>query len=123
MERDELAAAYDFGSKEEFARNYIEEYVANPDPLSNRKRYEWGGSCKQTAASTAGCPSKADNMQEIIDYMDNVMYYKNKMEREGKREKDERLVYINKIKVEEGQDEATIAERFARMRHTKFYQN
>ena len=40
--------------------------------------------------------------------MDNVMYYKNKMLKEGKREKDERLVYVNKFKVGEGQDEAAI---------------
>ena len=55
--------------------------------------------------------------------MDNLMYYKNKMEKEGKREKDERLVYVNKFKVEEGQNEAAVRERFSRMRRTKFYQN
>ena len=51
------------------------------------------------------------------------MYYKDKMQKEGKREKDERLVYVNKFKVEEGQDEAAIRERFERMRRTRFYQD
>ena len=63
MERDELATAYDFGSKEEFARNYTEEHVAHPDPLGDKGHYEWGGSCGLAGAPEAECPSKERKLQ------------------------------------------------------------
>ena len=81
LEQDlnDLKLKYEIGAKEEFSKHYNDEYVHNPDPMNNYEPFFMGGS-----------------FEEIIKYTDNVIYFKKKMVKEGKREKETKLVYINK---------------------------
>lgn len=59
---------YDIGCKEEFSKHYNDDYRNNPDPLNNNEHYKFSGT-----------------QEEIIEFTDNVIYFKNKMVAEGKR--------------------------------------
>ena len=65
-----LKDKYIVGGKEEFSKHYKDDYVMNPDPLNNNDHLFMQGS-----------------LDDIIKFTDNVIFFKKKMVREGKRDK------------------------------------
>lgn len=117
-----MKAAYDYGTKEAFARSYHEDYVKNPDPMGNEEHYRWGSSRLEADSSNAECWKDQDQVEKVIAFTDNVMYYKKKMQKAGKRPRDQRLVFVNKMKIKPGMDAEEVNGIFESRRRTRFYQ-
>ena len=77
---DDFSKRLDISKKEAFAAKYKEEYIAEPHPLKHRDKYKIAG-----------------NAIEVIELLDNLTYFKDKMEKLGLRPKEPKnYVYINK---------------------------
>jgi hypothetical protein len=59
---------FDTGEKDEFSKHYTDVYLNNPDPLNDNDQYKFLGS-----------------KEDIIQFTDNVIFFKNKMISDGKR--------------------------------------
>ena len=80
QEVEHIQEQYEFLKKEDFADNYTEEYINNPDPITDFEQY-----------------MMSKDIDELMYKMDQLIYYKKKMIKLGKRDPDEPRVYINKL--------------------------
>lgn len=92
LKRDE-----DLKAKEAFANSYDDSIQIGPNPLENRDRYLMNG-----------------NAKEVIKYMDNIIFYKQKMIKLGKREPQDSSTFLNKKRAGGQEVENTKCNRYTR---------
>jgi len=80
LEVQKVKDMYEQLRKEDFADKYDDSYVNIPNPAQNRGKY-----------------MMTRDQKELLQFTDNVIFYKKKMVELGKREEERPRVYINKL--------------------------